>query len=68
MTRTEAGHRLLALGPLNFTAFHEITGWSKSTAHWVLAHLETLGIVERFRERGDRQHSYRLAHESGARA
>jgi predicted transcriptional regulator len=66
MTRTEAGHRLLALGPLNFTAFHEITGWSKSTAHWVLSHLEKLGIVERYREAGETQHSFRLAH--GARA
>jgi DNA-binding transcriptional regulator GbsR (MarR family) len=69
MTRTEAAHRLLALGPLTFKAFHEITGWPRSSAYAVLSQLARVGIVRRVSHRGT-NHAYffELSDESGARA
>jgi DNA-binding IclR family transcriptional regulator len=68
MTRTEAAHRLLALGPLSFTAFWQITGWPRSSAYAVLARLARMGIVRRVSNH-TKNHAYlfELAHD-GARA
>lgn len=45
MTRTEAGLKLLRLGPLTTGAFVEITGWSRSTCNYVLATLRRCGLI-----------------------
>lgn len=48
MTKTYAARQLLALGPLSFAEFVEITGWSRAVCRWVLTYLvDALGQVRR---------------------
>jgi hypothetical protein len=43
MTRAHVAQRLLALGPLSFREFREITGWPYKTARWVISYLQQTG-------------------------
>lgn len=47
MTRTHAARCLLALGPLSFRQFHEITGWTRRQCDKTLWHLIETGHVVR---------------------
>jgi hypothetical protein len=48
MTRTHAARQLLALGPLAFGQFAEITGWPVTACRRVLSYLvDTRGEVSR---------------------
>ena len=49
MTRTYAARQLLALGPLSFGQFTEITGWPAAVCRRVLSYLvDDLGETSRF--------------------
>ena len=49
MTRTYAARQLLALGPLSFGQFTEITGWPAAVCRRVLSYLvDDLGEASRF--------------------
>lgn len=52
MTRTYAARRLLEHGPLTTSEMVEITGWGKSTVHWIIFQLEAIGVVRRFNADG----------------
>lgn len=57
MTKTHAARQLLALGPLTFGQFEEITGWPADACRWVLSYLvDTRGEAER------QDQLYRLTH------
>jgi DNA-binding HxlR family transcriptional regulator len=47
MTRTHAALQLLALGPLQFREFREITGWPPRVCTGTLSHLSLWGRVVR---------------------
>lgn len=59
MTRTYAARQLLALGPLSFGQFTEITGWPAAVCRRVLSYLvDDLGEASRFGR------VYRMTHEA----
>lgn len=45
MTRVHAAKQLLALGPLTFREFAEITGWPRRTCSATLAYLREWGLA-----------------------
>ena len=47
MSRTHAALQLLALGPLHYREFREITGWPSRVCTATLYYLSAWGLVER---------------------
>lgn len=61
MTRAHATRQLLALGPLTFRDYWQITGWPEKIARKVLGRQVELQRVRLFREPGTHRSFYRLA-------
>lgn len=60
MTKTYAARRLLALGPLTFREFYEITGWRYKQAQSVIERLLEREEIRRISERGTNHYLYGL--------
>jgi len=61
MTRTYAAKRLLEHGPLTFSEFVEITGWTTRQVEWVVYAMLDQGLIHHTSEIGCRRRLYALS-------